>query len=687
MPIGIVCLSEIRVTKVPMSSTMATKVRKRLVIVALFVFFLFCALIIQFFKIQIIEGEKWSRAAKAQHQLTVIEPFKRGLFYSNTSIKPGHPEKPQAFVIDVPKFHLYADPLSIPPEVRNDVAMKLQEFLGLKQAEYEKLRAHFDRKSRSRKLCMWLDRQEKDAILQWWFTFAKQHKIVRNALYFVQDYQRSYPFGKLLGQVLHTVRDEKLAETQQSIPTGGLEFIFDRVLQGKQGKRLILRSPRHPLETGKIISYPEDGADVFLTINHYLQAIAEEEIEKAVKQANAKGGWAILMHPRTGEIYALAQYPWFDPADYPRYFNDPILREHTKVKALTDPFEPASMMKPLTLALALKANKELVKQGKKPLFFPTEKISTANGTFPGRTKPISDTRRHNFLNMYMALQKSSNIYMSRLVQRIIEHLGEKWYRNALSEILGYGKKTGIELPSESPGLLPTPGKLHPNGKMEWSTPTPFSIAFGHNVLCNSLQMLKSYAIIANGGYDVRPTLIRKVVRQKPDGSQEVILDNTTPDRVAAFPRVLEEDIAQEVTRAMRYVTKPGGTASKADIHGYTEAGKTATSEKIVNGAYSKKDHISTFIGFAPAKNPEFVLMVVIDEPEYKYIPGIGKNQHGGNCAAPAFREIGLRTLQYLGVEPDDPYGYPVGDPRRNEEKAEWIKETKALRELYTQWNS
>ena len=138
---------------------------------------------------------------------------------------------------------------------------------------------------------------------------------------------------------------------------------------------------------------------------------------------------------------------------------------------------------------------------------------------------------------------------------------------------------------------------------------------------------------------------------------------------------------------MKYITKPGGTAPKADIWGYTEAGKTATSEKIVDGTYSKRDHISTFIGFAPLSNPRFVLMIAIDEPEFKFIPGMGKNQHGGNCAAPAFREIGLRTLQYLGVEPDDPYGYPAGDPRRDADKADWMKEIKALKELYSQWNS
>lgn len=673
-------------SKRALNSALNLKARKRLVFVSIFLFFLFSLLIIQFFRIQIIEGEKWTKHARAQHQLIVAEPFKRGLFFSNTTIKQGHPEVPQAFVIDVPKFHLFADPQAIPEPCREEVAQKITQLLQLKVEEAKKLRKQFDRKSRSRKLAVWLDKEQCDPLNTWWFHFARSKKIPRNALFFVQDYKRSYPFGKLLGQVLHTVREEKDTKTRQLIPTGGLELILDKVLQGKEGKRLILRSLRHPLDTTKILSYPEDGADVYLTINHHLQAIAEEEICKAVKKANAKGGWAILMEPKTGEIWALAQYPWFEPADYRKYFNDVKQQENTKVKALTDPYEPGSTMKPLTIAIALKANEVLKKQGKKPLFSPLEKIATGNGTFPGRSKPIKDTHFHPFLNMYLGVQKSSNIYMARLVQRIIDTLGEKWYRDALSEIFGFGVKTGIELPSESPGLLPTPGKLHPNGKMEWSTPTPFSIAFGHNILVSSIQMLRAYAVIANGGYEIRPTLIRKIVRHHRDGREELVLDNTSPERVKTFRLVLEPEIIREVIKAMKAVTKPGGTASKGDIYGYTEVGKTATTEKIVGGTYSKKDHISTFIGFAPAKDPRFVLLVAIDDPEFKYIPGVGKNQMGGNCCAPTFSEIGLRVLQYLGVEPDDPHGFPVGDPRRDETKADWMKEIKALKELYQQWN-
>ncbi|MGB7128272.1 MAG: penicillin-binding protein 2 [Candidatus Rhabdochlamydia sp.] len=660
---------------------------KRLVWVFGGIFLLFSILILRFFHLQIMEGEKWEKMARTQHQLLITEPCKRGVFYSNTALKKGHPENPQTFVIDILKFHLYVDPKSIPSSYRKEITDKIADICLLNKVEAGKIQEHLEINTRSRKLAMWLSQKQKNTLQEWWFSFAKTHKIARNALFFIQDYQRSYPFGKLLGQVLHTVRQEKDQKSQKTIPTGGMELFFNTILQGKEGKRYILRSPRHSLETAEIIAEPENGADIHLTINHHLQALAEEEIYKAVKLANAKSGWAVLMEPHTGEIWALAQYPWFDPRECQRYFNDENLIEHTKVKAITDPFEPGSTMKPLTVALALRANLELERQGRPALFTPEEKIKVIGKTFPGRKKkPIRDVRSHSYLNMYMALQKSSNIYMAVLVERMITELGEQWYRDALQDIFGFGLKTGIELPSESAGFLPVPGKKSKNGKAHWSAPTPYSIAFGHNITANSLQMLRAYAILANGGKDVKPTLVRKITRKKKEGLEEVLFDNTTQERVKGFPRLLEQEIIERVLQALKYVTKPGGSAAKADIYGYTEVGKSATSEKIVGGVYSKKNHISSFIGFAPVSSPRFVLLVVIDEPEYKYIPGVGRNQHGGRCAAPAFREIGLRTLEYLGIPPDDPHGYSPQDPRYDKEKGDWLKESRSLLELYKKWN-
>ncbi len=648
--------------------------RKRLSIIISILSLLFCLLIVRFYTIQIVQGEKWTKVALAQHQTVVIEPFMRGSFYSNTSIKQGHPGGEQPFVIDVPKFHLYIDPDSIPEAVKERMIQGLP--IPCKQADFYK-------KSRSRKIAAWLDRETRDKVEAWWNEFSKREKLIRNALFFVSDYKRSYPFGPLLGSVLHTVQEEKDPQTHQSIPTGGLEMLYNNYLKGKEGKRVILRSPRHPLDTGKLIESPENGADIYLTVNHYLQAIVESELEKGVKRVNGKGGWAVMMDPYTGEVLAIAQTPNFDPAHYADYFNNRELQEHTHVKPVTDCYEPGSIFKPITVSVCLAASEELVQKGKAPLFTPEEKVASSNGWFPGRGTPIKEVgRTHGFLNMDMAIQKSSNIFVGRLAHRLIETMGEQWYRRALSEIFGFGKKTNIDLPAESSGLLPTPGKLHPNGKLEWSVPTPYSLAMGHNVLINGIQMVKAYAILANGGFTVQPHLVRKIVKKLGDGTEQVLLDNTS---YRAATRVLPEKITKRVVRAMKFTTKPGGT-SRADVYGYTEAGKSGTSEKIIDGVYSKTHNISSFLGFAPAEHPRFVLLVSIDDPEKKYIPGIGKQQMGGICAAPVFREIATRSLQYLGVAPDDPYGYPPGDPRRDPAKADWAFEVQSLKELYDKWN-
>lgn len=658
---------------------------KRLVHIACFIFVLFCALIVQFYRIQILEGEKWVKIAQNQHQYVLIEPFIRGAFYSNTSIKKGHPEEAQPLVIDVSKFHLYIDPDSIPEENKSEIHHYFSQYFQLAPLETEKMKKEFLRKSRSRKLVQWLEPEAKKEIKDWWFSYAKKHKIARNAVYFVQDYKRSYPYGSLLGQVLHTVQDLKDQKTFQNLPTGGLEYQFNEFLVGERGKRLILRSPKHPLDAGEVIKEARNGADVYLTINHYLQAIAEAELEKGVKRAEAKGGWCVMMDPMNGEILAVAQYPRFNPTKYRDYYNNPELLEHTRAKAITDSFEPASIFKPLMMSICLRANLDLAQMQRPPLFTPAEKIPSANGALPGRkSKPIRDGRVHKYLNMDMAIQKSSNIYMAIVAKRLSDTLGDHWFRNALIELFGFGSPTGIEIPGEHPGVVPTPGKLHPNGRPEWSVPTPYSIACGHNILVTQLQMARAYCILANGGRKVQPTIYKKIVRKNADGIEEVI--HQRPDGPSLGRQVLHPENVRRVVESMRYVTKFGGTSRRGHIPGYTQVGKSGSSEKIIDGKYSRDKFISSYAGFIPAKSPRFVLVVSIDEPVRKYIPGFGGNHLGGVCAAPVFKEIASHALQYLGVEPDDPYGFPTGDPRRDPQKADWAMENSQLEKLYKEWN-
>ncbi len=655
--------------------------RFRILGIAIGLFLLFALLLIQFYKIQLLEGEQWAKQAKKQHFLIVKEPFIRGSFYSNPFVKKGHPAKEEPFVIDVPKYHLYVDPGSIKEDHKASVAEQLIHLLAVPEAQQHKFRSQFYRKSRSRKLAVWIDKDHYQSIQDWWVPFSKLNKIPRNGIFFVKDYQRSYPYGKLLGQVLHTIQSVKDETTNQARPTGGLELYFNSFLKGKQGKRRLMRSPRHSLETGEVIENPENGSDIYLTINAYLQAIVEEELEKGVVKCKAKAGWAVMLEPRTGEILALAQYPSFYPPDYKHYFNHPELIEHTKVKAITDANEPGSTYKPFTMAVALYANELLRMKGEKELFYPEEKFATGSGKFPGRSKPITDTSFHPFLNMDMGIQKSSNIYLGRIAERIVNRFGNEWYREQLQKMFGFGSKTGIELPAESAGVFPTPGKRHPNGTLEWSIPTPFSIAMGYNIQATSLQIARAYAVLANGGYLVKPTLVRKIV--KNDANHTLVMKN---EFLKNYPRVIDEKILQRVIRSMRFVTKPGGTAVRGDVAGYTEVGKTSTPKKIVNGAYSEVLYSPTFAGFVPVKNPQFVIVITMDEPEYGYVPGLGKVHNGGNCTAGVFKEISRRSLEYLGVSPDDPHGYPYGDPRYNRDLIEWMPETLKLQELYKAWN-
>lgn len=653
------------------------KVFRRLFIIATFLLCLFCFLVFQFYKLQIKEGAKWEGLAKNQHQFAVVEPYKRGRFIANGMLKEGHIERELPLVFDVKKYHLFIDPISIPEGAREEIIEKIKDHLPLSWEEKNGLRDHFEKKSRSRRLKMWVDEKDRETLLTWWYAFARWKKIPRNALYFEEDYKRAYPYGKLLGPVLHTVRDERDPLEKKALPTGGLELAFNEVLQGKAGKRLLLRSPGKAMEGGLLLNLPNDGADIYLTINATIQAIAEEEIERAVKSAGAKSGWAVMMNPNTGEIYALAQYPFFDPSEYRTYYNDPEQMLATKVRAITDCFEPGSTMKPISMAIALMANEELKRRGKESLFDPRDMIPVSDGHFPGRKQPIRDVSHHKYLNMYLAIQRSSNIYVAKLIQRVVGSLGDEWYRKQLSEVFGFGVPTGIELPSESHGLLPAPLKTYGDGRLQWSTPTPYSLSFGYNLLTNSMQLLRAYAILINGGYLVKPTLVKKIVKEG-----EVIYDASGK----AFQQVFDPSISREIIYALKSTTKPGGGGMRADIPGYTEGGKPGTTEKIIKGTYSKKHHYSSFIGFTPASEPKFLLYVAIDEPEYRFMPGIGKTYFGGRCAAPPFRHIMERTYKYLGIPPDDPHGYPMGHPDADPTKADWYEQVGILKDLYNQWN-
>lgn len=640
---------------------------KSLTFITIGLLVLYSILIIRYYKIQIYEGDRWSAEAAGQHELLVKDPFRRGTFFSNTDLREGDNEQLQPLAIDLTKFHLCLDAVSIPEKYRDEVALRIYELVG--EGNYNNIRQELDRKSRYRKIYTWLDQTIKDRILTWWKPFANKHKIPSNAIFFISDYQRSYPFGKLLGQVLHTLRDVKDEKTGKAFPTGGVEAYFNHILEGEAGKRKLLRSPLNRLDIDQVIQLPKDGADVYLTINACIQTIAEQELEIGVQEARAKGGRVVVMHATTGNILALAQYPFFDPADYKNFFNNQNKIEYTKVSAVSDVFEPGSIMKPITVAIALLANEELIRRGENALFDPNEPIDVTRTLFPGRkTAPLRDIVSNKQMNMNMAIQKSSNVYMAQLADRVIQRLGHDWYEDQL-KLFGFGKKSGIELPGEAAGLVPSPKRFYSNGASEWSLATPTSLSMGYNLLVTSVQMVKAYAMLANGGYEVHPTLVKKI--KDPSGKETVLRSSEV------LKQVLPESVLTPVLNAMRFTMYPGGTGTRASSKLYSSAGKTGTSEKLVNGRYDKRRHIASFIGVTPLcsnqKSLPLVILVSIDDPGHFIREDGTKNYMGGRCAAPVFGRVADRVLTYLGAEQD-------------KKKYDYQREVSELKRLYEQWN-
>lgn len=630
----------------------------------IFLFFTLSALlsylIVVFYKLQVIEYGKWSHLAKTQHRMVVQEMSHRGLFYANAELRPFQEKRKIPLVYDVARFHLHIDPGVIPKEHIEELAEGLSRLLIQKKTFFLE---ELQKISRSRRVGSFLSQKEKQGIEEWWFPLCKEKKISKRALFFIKDYKRSYPYEHLLGQLLHTCRfDEK---ERRMIPTGGLELAFDPLLQGSDGKRILLRTPRQRIEYDEIVEPAVNGADLYLTIDLYLQTVAEQALKEGVEKVKAKGGSILIMDPNNGQIFAMANYPFFNPAHYSDYYNHPDKLEATKNQVINATFEPGSIMKPITLAIALKANEELFNRKEPPLFSVGEKINVMKDQFPGRRKPIRDVGNHRFLDAKMAIQKSSNIYFARLVERIILRLGPAWYREQLCAYFQFGSKCGIELPSEAPGMVPKIGKQYQSGLLEWSVPTPFSLAIGYNLRVTQLQMARAYAMLINGGRTVHPTLINRVV----DCSGRELSKKGQQTK----KRYLSPSNHKFWMEAMELPLQPGGSSTRAAIKGYRVSGKTGTSEKIVKGVYSKQSHYASFIGFFPSTEPRCLIVIGVDEPEMT-IDGISGYQYGGRSAAPIFAQVARAAVEYLGIKEDDPEGDALS------------QEIAQLKNRYREWN-
>src|SRR6185503_1680363 len=334
----------------------------------------------------------------------------------------------------------------------------------------------------------------------------------------------------------------------------------------------------------------------------------EQALFAAVERSQAKSGTAIVMDPHTGEILALANAPAFDPN---RPANDPA--ESRTNGALQNIYEPGSTFKVVAYSAAIE----------KGIVTPEDKINCQMGQITVAGRLIHDHHPFGVLTVSDALAQSSNVGAIKLGLLVGNDSMYDYSRR-----LGFGERTGIDLPGESRGLLKPLNR--------WQPSSIGSIAMGQEIAVTPLQMATAYSVLANGGFWVKPHVVREL-----RSADNTILFQAKPES----RQVLKLETVQALRGMMEGVTLHG-TARKAQVEGYSAAGKTGTAQKIdpKTRGYSATKYIGSFVGFAPVNNPAIVIIVVIDEPRGAY--------HGGDVAAPVFREIAEQILPELSVTPD-----------------------------------
>jgi cell division protein FtsI (penicillin-binding protein 3) len=416
---------------------------------------------------------------------------------------------------------------------------------------------------------------------------------------FMKENRRFYPNKELAAHVLGYVGLDNAG-------LAGVEATYDNLIKGHAGTVLIQTdAKRHAFS--RVERPSTTGADLELTIDEYLQHIAERELQAGVEWAGAEGGAAVVMDPYTGEILALANYPTFNPNVY-RSFGD----DNRRNRAIQDLYEPGSTFKIVTASAALEQK----------LLKPTDMVDTNPGVIRFGSRVVDEDKHHNYgvLSFTDVIVRSSNVGAIKIGLRVgSERLG------LYARRFGFGHPTSPDFPSESPGILWDPVKQ--------SESALASMAMGYQVGVTPLQMASAVGSVANGGELVQPRVVRAVIR---DGARRPV-----PRKVRG--RAIDGATAAEVTAIMEAVVERG-TGRSAQIDGYTIAGKTGTAQKVVNGRYSNTDYNVSFVGFVPSRKPVFAIVVVVDSP-HKVPP------YGATVAAPIFKRIATAAMRQYGVPP------------------------------------
>jgi len=428
------------------------------------------------------------------------------------------------------------------------------------------------------------------------------------AVGFVTESLRVYPKRSLAGQVLGFVGIDNEA-------LGGIEVRYDSILKGRKGWLVVQKDRSGKPLFPKDFKYirPSPGYDLKLTLDEVIQHISERELDRIVQETGAAGGTVIVMAPDSGEILAMAVAPRFDPNRYRNFSSS-----KRQNRAITHAYEPGSTFKLVTAAAALEEN----------LVFPEDLIDCEEGLYRVKGGAVHDHDAIGVIPFYQVIARSSNIGTIK----VAEVLGRTRLASYI-QAFGFGRRLGIGLPGESPGLLRNPEA--------WSGRSLASISIGQEIGVTPLQMVTAASVLANGGRLKTPRIIQE------DSGEDAALQEQLRKKRGPLnaKRVISERVASVMTQILRTVVSEKGTARRAAVPGFSVAGKTGTAQKFDReaGRYSKDKYVSSFVGFVPAEDPALTILVAVDEPK-----GVA---WGGEIAAPVFSRIAQAVLRYLKVPP------------------------------------
>jgi cell division protein FtsI (penicillin-binding protein 3) len=527
--------------------------------------------------LQGVRAESLARLGQTQHREAVTLPASRGTLYDRTGVELGLGERATT---------VYANPKQIVNP--RAAALAVEHTLGL-----DANRIYPQLADRTRGF-VYVERQADPA------QAAALQRLKLSGFGFYPEERRSYPQGSVAAQVLGYVGID-------GDGLAGLELQFDRQLSGHPGQETIVKDP-----SGRVIDVQQQRAErpgrgVFLTLDHSIQANAEEVLRETVHKWRAKSASAVVLDPRTGAVLAMAVQPGYDANRFPSAPSD-LQRNRT----VTDTYEPGSTFKLITVAGALSER----------LVSPSTRF-TLPYSLKVADRVIHDAEPRGTVNYSVAqiLAHSSNIGAIELA----EMLGRTRLSSWISRF-GFGRVTGIDFPGESPGIVLPPDK--------WSGSTIGNVPIGQGIAVTPVQMAAAYAAIANRGIWSRPHLVDHVAG---GGRPSLYRRRLVSPRTASQLMLMLKDVVAE------------GTGQYAAMPGYQVAGKTGTAQKPdSHGGYATGRYVASFVGIVPASRPRLVILVMVDEPQGAI--------WGGVVAAPAFQQIARFDLQYLEVPPDAPTG-------------------------------